>query len=250
VLLYDHPHFGRSDGEPRYRISTWRQARGYIDALTFLCSQETVDPGRVALWGDSLSAGEALIVTAIDPRVAALVCQVPSCGRSAPPADVDLHEYLTSVQELLSVNLSIAEYTAAKESPVVSADQVNAPSLLQPLTAFRWFIKYGGCFQTGWENRARRAEPVIAPPPYPTIAAAAVGVPTLFVVATNDEMPRSRPDVALMAYDRVLGPKEWVETEGGHFGLLYHRSTAFVDASRCEASFLIRYLVPSIREPQ
>ncbi|MFF0902232.1 UNVERIFIED_CONTAM: hypothetical protein RF653_02405 [Kocuria sp. CPCC 205316] len=37
---------------------------------------------------------------------------------------------------------------------MVSADQVSVPSALTPLTAFRWFVEFGGRSGTGWENRA------------------------------------------------------------------------------------------------
>jgi hypothetical protein len=42
---------------------------------------------------------------------------------------------------------------------VVSADQLNTPSLLTPIQAFRWFIEYGGRYGTGWQNRANRVLP-------------------------------------------------------------------------------------------
>lgn len=50
--------------------------------------------------------------------------------------------------------------------PVVSADQIHAPSLLEPIQAYRWFIEYGGRFATAWENRATRVTPR-SPAPFP-----------------------------------------------------------------------------------
>src|SRR5688572_12267028 len=78
VLLYDHRGFGGSGGEPRRQINPWIQARGYLDALAFARTLPDMDPVRIAVWGDSLSAGVALVVAAIDPRIAALVVQVPA----------------------------------------------------------------------------------------------------------------------------------------------------------------------------
>jgi uncharacterized protein len=43
--------------------------------------------------------------------------------------------------------------------PVVSADQIGAPSLPKPIQAYRWFIDYGGRHGTLWENRAIRVIP-------------------------------------------------------------------------------------------
>ena len=242
VLLYDHPHFGRSAGEPRQLVSTWRQARGYVDAISFMASQPGVASHRVALWGDSLSAGEAMLVAATDPRVAALVAQVPSCGRSVPPDDIDCQAYLNAIADTLAMDYRAVAFAPGEERPVVSADQIGSPSWLEPLTAFRWFIEYGGRFGTNWQNRASRREPAGAPPSYPMLSAAGIRIPTLFVIAANDEIPGSRTDVALMAFERVQGPKELLEIEGGHFGLLYYPGDIFEEVSNAQASFLRRNL--------
>jgi cephalosporin-C deacetylase-like acetyl esterase len=87
VLLYDHAGFGRSDGEPRQVINPWVQARGYLDAVSYLGTVDGVDLSRVAVWGDSLSGGEAVVVATIDERVAAVVVQVPVCGPREAPED-------------------------------------------------------------------------------------------------------------------------------------------------------------------
>lgn len=89
VLLYDHRNFGDSGGEPRQEINPWVQARGYRDAITFVGSLDGIDSGAIAIWGDSYSAAEVLVVGAVDERVAAVVAQVPACGPELPPSDPD-----------------------------------------------------------------------------------------------------------------------------------------------------------------
>jgi len=73
VLLYDHRNFGASGGEPRQEINPWIQARGYRDAVSYLLTRGDVRPDKVAIWGDSYSGGLALVVAALDRRVAAVV---------------------------------------------------------------------------------------------------------------------------------------------------------------------------------
>ena len=98
VLMYDHRNFGMSGGEPRQQINTWVQARGYRDAINFATTLPEIDPARIALWGDSLSAAQVGVVGAIDERVKAIIAQVPAYGADLPPMDED-GALFTTVQE-------------------------------------------------------------------------------------------------------------------------------------------------------
>jgi uncharacterized protein len=55
-------------------------------------------------------------------------------------------------------------------------------------------------------------------------------------------MPGALPAVARDAYDKLEGPKEWIEIDGGHFGLLYFPSEEFEGASSAQARFLCDHL--------
>ncbi|HWP62917.1 MAG TPA: alpha/beta fold hydrolase [Candidatus Binatia bacterium] len=243
VLLYDHRGFGSSEGQPRHQINPWIQARGYRDAITSASDLEGVDPDRIVLWGDSLSGGVALAVTAVDPRVAALVVQVPAIGSEPPPPDPDGALYAAFRETLLAGNVEASPGEVLGPMPVVSDDQVRRPSALRPLTAYRWFIEYGGRLGSGWVNDVTRAVPGTPVPWHPGLCSPHVSCPALFVVAPQDEMPFSVPSVSRVAFERLAGPKAWLEVDGGHFGLLYVPSPAFDRASSAEAQFLARYLV-------
>jgi uncharacterized protein len=84
VLLYDHRNFGMSDGEPRQQINPWIQARGYRDAVNYLLTRRDVRVDRIAAWGDSYSGMIALVVGALEPRLAAVAVQCPTCGIEKP----------------------------------------------------------------------------------------------------------------------------------------------------------------------
>lgn len=126
--------------------------------------------------------------------------------------------------------------------PVVSDDQVRRPSALGPLTAYRWFIEYGGRFGSGWVNDVTRAQPKTSVPWHAGLCAAHISCPTLFAVSPDDEMPGAVPAVARDAFDKLLGPKEWIDIDGGHFGLLYHPSDEFDRASSAQAQFFTEAL--------
>jgi uncharacterized protein len=243
VLLYDHRGFGDSGGEPRRQINPWIEARGYRDAVSYGRSLEGVDQSRVALWGDSFSGGVALAVAGIDERVAALVVQVPALGREPPPADPDGSLYRAFKETILSGVVEPLEGEVQGPFPVVSDDQVRRPSALQPLTAYRWFIEYGGRFGSGWMNDVTRARPKTPVGWHPGLCAGHVCCPTLFLVSPQDEMPGALPAVARGAYDKVAGVKEWIEIDGGHFGLLYFPSEEFERVSSAQARFLSDHLL-------
>ena len=63
------------------------------------------------------------------------------------------------------------------------------------------------------------------------------------LIAPDDEMPAADPEVSRAAFNSVPGPKELVEIDGGHFGLLHHPSVLFDRASSAQREFLIRSLL-------
>jgi hypothetical protein len=238
VLLYEHRNFGISDGEPRREINPWIQARGFRDALTFIEQVPEADASRIAVWGDSYSAGEAIVVAAIDPRVKAVVAQCPVCGSRAPSPDPNGTRFAAIRETLLNGDVSGTPETTAGPMPVVSFDQIRHPSLLKPLSAFRWFIEHGGRHGSGWANDVTRVIPPTPAPFSPVLCAPRVHVPTLMMIAPEDEMLQCDPAVAREAYDLLAGPKQWHEIAGGHFGLLWYPGELFNEATRVQSVFL------------
>jgi pimeloyl-ACP methyl ester carboxylesterase len=238
VLLYDHRGFGHSGGEPRCQINPWMQARGFRDAMTYGSRLDRVDASRVALWGDSFSGGVALAVAAIDRRVKALVVQVPALGAEFAPSDPTGSLFHALEQTLLSGSVEGPAASIQGPMRVVSDDQICRPSALKPLTAYRWFSEYGKRPDSGWVNTITRALPATPVAWHAGLCPNYVSCPTLFVVASEDEMPGSSPVVAGRAFDDLAGPKQWLDIAGGHFGLLYFPSDEFERAACAEARFL------------
>ncbi|MEO8208701.1 MAG: alpha/beta fold hydrolase, partial [Chloroflexota bacterium] len=244
VLALDHRGHGTSDGEPRGEINTWVQARGYIDAIDYVCGSVELSQSPIALWSDSLSALVALGVAALDDRVGALVCQVPAFGDEVG-ADDPGGTRLEAMRQFLTTGPLRRPSDTWVSSSVVSADQIASPSALTPLTAYRWFIEYGGRYGTGWTNRVVFTAPRDAPDFDAFACAPHVRVPTLFAMSPADEMPGAVSDVTLAVFDRIPGPKERFETDGGHFGIIEVPSEAFDRASEAQAAWLTRTLLDS-----
>ena len=239
ALAYDHRGFGQSDGEPRGEINAWMQARGYRSAVDHVRGLSEIDPRRIALWGDSISAAEVMAVAALDSDIAAVVVQVPAFGDDVAEDDPGDLRFAAMRRHLLGGTLR-GPSAGWSSMTVVSPDQVALPSALLPLTAFRWFIEYGARYGADWVNRATFTRNPEAPPWESLLWAAHVDTPTLLVMSPDDEMEGAASAVTRAAYERLRGPREIVEVEGGHFGILFHPSPLFDQASATEAAFLRR----------
>ena len=77
AVVFDYRHFGGSSGEPRQLLSVRRQLEDWRAAVSFTRDLPAVDAERVALWGTSFAGGHVVVTAARDPRIAAVVAQVP-----------------------------------------------------------------------------------------------------------------------------------------------------------------------------
>lgn len=239
VLLYDHRNFGISGGEPRQQINPWTQARGYRDALNYLVTRSDVRGDRIAAWGDSYSGMIALAVGALEPRFAAIAVQCPTCGTEKPNIEPSDKTFQTMKEIFAGGDIRGTPETTIGPMPVVSFDQAGSPSLLKPIQAFRWFVDYGGQHGSLWENRVSRVTPPTPVPFSAYLAAPYIEAPTFVMAGRNDEMVHCNPDVQKATYDLLRCPKQWVDIDGGHFGLLYYPSEIFTQATARQREFLV-----------
>ncbi|WP_155355129.1 alpha/beta hydrolase [Acrocarpospora macrocephala] len=77
ALVIDYRRLGASEGTPRQHIDPWDQIEDYRNAITYLEGRDEVDSDRIGAWGISYSGGHVLILGAVDPRVKAVVSNVP-----------------------------------------------------------------------------------------------------------------------------------------------------------------------------
>lgn len=238
VLLYDHLGFGISDGAPRQQINKWIQARGYRDAMNFVTTLTTVDSTQIVLWGDSMSACEIVVVAAIDDRVKGLIAQVPAFGDELPPPDTDGALYNCIRETFLHGDVSSTPETTIGPIPVVSFDQNSIPSMLKELTAYRWFIEYGGRYQTQWQNSVTHVVPNVPTPMNAVLCIPHITCAVLLMVAKVDEMEGANSEISRHAYDITKAQKKLVEVDGGHFGILHYPNDLFQKACKKQVAFL------------
>lgn len=242
ALVYDHWGFGASEGEPRREVNHFFQAKGYRDALTALSARPGIDASRIAIWGDSLAGNVALLVAAVDDRPAAVVIQVPGCGKELPPPDTEGLAFTAFAEILDSDDILAWPRQTSGRMPVVMPDPMRQPCNFDQLTAWRWFIEHGARLNSGWENDMQRSVMQLEKPYSVVHCAPHVEVPTLVMLSFEDEIPNANPEVTRHVYGLIPGPKQKYEIAGGHFGLLWHPSELFDEASQVQMAFLKEYL--------
>lgn len=242
ALLYDHRNFGISDGKPRQEINFWVQSRGYIDAIDFVFTLPEIDENKIAVWGASLSAREAFLIGSVDDRVKAIINQIPAYGDSLPEKDKDCQYFTFAKETVLTERIKDLPNKITEQMPIVSLDQLGTPSALSELTAYGWFIEYGTRFGTNWENVVSFSKTNAPEHFHIGQCAPYLKAPILMVVATNDEMKGASTKVASEVFKTITQPKQLVEIDGGHFGLLYYPSLIFDKASKAQIDFLKNYL--------
>ena len=77
ALAFDYRGFGLSDGKKRQYVSAPDQIIDWKNAIQHLRRHQHVDAERIGLWGMSFSGGHVLHLGHEDPRIRAVVSQVP-----------------------------------------------------------------------------------------------------------------------------------------------------------------------------
>ena len=238
TLVYDHRGFGASAGEPRLQTNHFVQAQGYLDAVTFLCTQNDIASDRIAAWGDSMSASVVLLAASMDKRIRAVIAQIPSCGAEPPPADPDGTGFAVFRDAFLEKDVLEMPVQISGPMPVVSDNPERQSCFLPPRTAWRWFMEYGGKPGSGWKNEATRAMPDLPVPWHVGLCAPHIEAPVQMMIAPEDEIISANPDVSRAVFQLLAGPKALVEISGGHFGLLWHPGDLFDQAVANQIAFL------------
>jgi alpha/beta superfamily hydrolase len=78
ALIFDYRNFGESEGEPRQLVEIAGQQTDIRSAVEYVRSRPEIDPDRIALWGNSLGGGHVIAVAAEDPRIGAVIAQIPT----------------------------------------------------------------------------------------------------------------------------------------------------------------------------
>jgi uncharacterized protein len=243
ALVYDHRHLGDSDGEPRQEVNPWAQSRDYRYALSWLAAQPGIDPDRLAIWGSSFSGGEVLVVGGVDPRVKAVIANVPFAGL-LDDSPVPLDERFAAMRAALEDESGSgpADTTEPPIGPlpviIASGSDPGGRAFLPQPESTQWFEAAGGP-GSAWQNtftlRGMRSDPAFVPAvAVPFIAPRAL----LMVVASGDRVAPA--EMALAAYELAGEPKQLELIDGDHFAP--YAGAAQEHTAAVMRDFLLKYL--------
>jgi alpha-beta hydrolase superfamily lysophospholipase len=183
ALVFDHRGFGDSGGEPDLfepgrQLEDWRAAIGLARALP------GVDGDRLATFGSSMGAGNALAAAAADRGVAAAISQVPflDMWRQA-------HRSSPAVTARMLRAAALGRHLPAVGQPHEAA-LINAPGGEK---GWRHVVAIGE--DSRWRNRVS-ARWLLGPPYRPIRHAAALHCPWLVCVGEADRVARPGPAIA------------------------------------------------------
>jgi pimeloyl-ACP methyl ester carboxylesterase len=238
VLLFDHRNFGESDGEPRFGFDTLLQIRGYRDAITFLEKQPGIDKRKIVAWGESASSLVVQFIGVFDKRVQAVIAHTPVCGNRTTKFDESPEKFEWLRQNWSSLDLS----TVPVRELAVRMSRLHegeGPVIVEGGAAVGYVTRMRKKYATEWSNQVfilqRKLEAQFNEQRLP---AKYLKVPTLFVIATDDEVPLCELATNRQCFDLIEGPKELVEIKGGHFGLIYQGSEPYRQAVDADIKFL------------
>jgi dienelactone hydrolase len=224
ALLFDHRGFGDSNGEPDL-FEPERQLNDWRAAIAFARSLPNVDPDRVATFGSSLGGGNALAAAADDPRVAAVVSQVPFLDMS------QAYKPVSRVSEEMEAAAAGRCYLPAVGQPHEAAF-INAPGAE---VGWRRVVAIGE--QSRWRNRCS-AEWLLKSPYSVIRYADTLHCPWLVCVAANDQV--AKPGPAIEAGRRAPKGEVCVYPDIDHFDIYDGSPHEAVVGD--ELSFLQRHL--------
>ncbi|MEA2348821.1 MAG: uncharacterized protein QOG62_2608 [Thermoleophilaceae bacterium] len=212
-VVWDHPNFGDSEGEPRYEVDPPAQVRGYRDAITFAAAQDEVDADRIGIWGTSYSGGHVIQVAALDPRVQALACQVPFISGWANSRRVFREEEQAGLSKMF-----VEDWEARQRGEEPAKMDVFGPAgslcALPSPEEFDWVTNEKLIGTPLWENVVTLRSVEMMAEYEPGSYVGRVRAPLLMVITALDDVTPA--DIAQDCFAQAREPKKLVVLKGGH----------------------------------
>ncbi|MGU7770814.1 alpha/beta hydrolase [Burkholderia sp. MR1-5-21] len=235
VYLFDYRNFGDSDGMPRHWVSPRRHLADWAAAVAHVRTLSGIDPERIVLWGTSFSGGHVIETAANDPRIHAVIAQVPHVSGIASMRQIPVHVLpRLAMAALLDHGGKLFGYPYYR--PIV-----GRPGDVAALTSAECREGYARLLPAGanWENRVLARIFLEVPFYSPIRAAHRVKAPTLIVAGRRDTVtPASAARRAAMRIPRG----EFHLLEGNHFELHLEDEAVCLQNIALQIAFLNRHV--------
>jgi hypothetical protein len=173
-----------------------------------------------------------------DDRVRAVIAHTPVCGNNATKFDESPEKFEWLRQNWSGLDLS----TVPVRELAVRMSRLHegeGPVIVEGGAAVSYVTRMRQKYATEWSNQVfilqRKLEAQFNEQRLP---AKHLKVPTLFVIAKDDEVPLCELATNRQCFDLIEAPKEIVEIKGGHFGLIYQGSEPYRQAVEADIKFL------------
>lgn len=151
ALVFDYRGFGLSDGTPRQFVSVPRQTQDWRRAIVTLRGQANVDADRVGLWGMSFSGGHVIHMAHADPKIRAVVAQVPMID---PVLSINVGNYERGNEKTESLRQQVLKWSkrrwfSSKPEMILAARCHDDDEAILPTKEAAAYAKLGG---PSWRN--------------------------------------------------------------------------------------------------
>lgn len=238
AVVYDHRNWGASDGLPRHHSNHYEQVQDTHDVIYHVATKLDIDPSRIALWGSSFSGGIALVAGAVDPRIKAVVSQVPFISGNALRAQLP-SELLAEVYAERGKTTSLdPTYIPAFPETLEQAQTQPTAAMMSTIESWHYYQRVEALEQYK-ENKitlqtlfhAIRSEPsAFVPHISPR--------PLFMAVSLHDSL--INPQLQIKAFDTAAEPKTLLKLDCGHFDV--YENEYFEQNVSAQIDFLVKSL--------
>jgi len=226
-LGFDYRNFGASEGGPRQHIDPWEQIEDYRNAITFAEGLDEVDADRIGVWGISYSGGHVLILGAIDPRIKALVSNIPVVDGWVNMRRAHGETRFASLRErMLADRRARTNDPAARQMLPMSSTDPDAELSTWPFPAvFKGFeaLQASEAPRHVHESTLESTELLLNYTVFPYVGRI-LGPKAMMVVAQNDEITLWDREVAAFEGIPEVGKKLVVLPDVNHMSLYSNKS--------------------------
>jgi fermentation-respiration switch protein FrsA (DUF1100 family) len=222
ALAFDYAHYGESGGEPRQLESPREKLRDLQAAVTYLTRLPYVQ--AVGMVGICTSAGNALELVAVDPRVKALATVAAFLPGPALNSTMYGPDGLAQRKERAATSRRRYEETGEVDFvPTYSETDPSAVNYRPAAGAYDYYLNpvRGNVAEYRNESALMSLEEFLEFDP--VSQASAITTPTMIVHSDGSAFP----DEAKRLYEGVAGQKELVWADGDHYD--YYDSSAQID---------------------